>query len=163
LNINKLCIVGAGMGANVAANWALRDWSMPPLAIGKQGQDVKALVLISPKWSYTGLSFQAPMKSRLLKQNVAWFIVYGMQDVKARADVERIEKQLERFHPKLAQGAGQSSGRLQVLGLESKLQGGTLLTQAGPSLEDKIIEFLTEHVGNVSHTWSSRLDRVPQR
>src|SRR5262245_42776505 len=50
LNLNKLCILGAGMSANVAVNWALQDWTAPPLAIGKQGQDVKALVLISPRW-----------------------------------------------------------------------------------------------------------------
>src|SRR5262249_33658905 len=56
LNLNKLCLVGSGMGASVAANWALTDWSYPPLAVGKQGQDVKAVVLISPRWSYNGLS-----------------------------------------------------------------------------------------------------------
>ncbi len=46
LNLNKLCLVGSGMGASVAANWALTDWSYPPLAVGKQGQDVKAVVFI---------------------------------------------------------------------------------------------------------------------
>jgi pimeloyl-ACP methyl ester carboxylesterase len=162
LNLNKLCIVGAGMGANIAANWALHDWSAPPLAVGKQGQDVKALVLISPKWSFTGLSFQAPMKSRLLKQNLAWMIAYGEQDAKAKADVERIEKQLERYHPKVQPGAGQTSSALQVVGWKSKLQSGTLLTQSGAPLEDKIIEFLVEHVAKESHPWSSRLDRVPR-
>lgn len=163
LNLNKLCIVGAGMGANVGVNWALHDWSAPPLAIGKQGQDVKALVLISPKWSYTGLSFQAPMKSRLLKENIAWLIAYGDQDSKAKADIDRIEKQLERFHPKPAQAAGRPSSTLQVVGLKSKLQGGTLLTQTGQPLEQKIIVFLVEHVGKVPLPWSSRLDRVPQQ
>lgn len=162
LNLNKLSIVGAGMGANVGVNWALRDWSAPPLAIGKQGQDVKALVLISPTWSLMGLSFQLPMKSRPLKENVAWFIAYGVQDAKVKADIARIEKQLERFHPTPPQGAGQPSRTLQVVGWPSNLQGGTLLTQAGPSLEDKVIAFLVEHVGRVSMPWSSRLDRVPR-
>jgi pimeloyl-ACP methyl ester carboxylesterase len=40
LNLNKLCIVGSGMGASVAVNWAAKDWAAPPLAVGKQGQDV---------------------------------------------------------------------------------------------------------------------------
>ena len=41
LNLNKLCMVGSGMGASVAVNWAANDWAAPPLAVGKQGQDVK--------------------------------------------------------------------------------------------------------------------------
>jgi pimeloyl-ACP methyl ester carboxylesterase len=159
LNLNKLCIVGVGMGANVGANWALQDWLAPPLAIGKQGQDVKALVLISPKWSYTGLSFQAPMKSRALKERVAWLIAYGAQDPKAKSDVTRIEKQLERFHPKPAQVAAQPAGSLQIIAWPSKLQGGTLLAQVGQPLETKLIEFLSEQVGKKTLPWNGRLNR----
>ena len=29
LNLNKLCLVGVGMGATVAVNWAAQDWSTP--------------------------------------------------------------------------------------------------------------------------------------
>ena len=77
LNLNKLCLVGSGMGASVAANWAVQDWTAPPLAVGKQGQDVKAIVLISPRWSFNGLSMQDPMKFEPLKQNVAWLLICG--------------------------------------------------------------------------------------
>ncbi len=162
LNLNKLCIVGSGMGANVAVNWALQDWTAPPLAIGKQGQDVKALVLISPKWSYNGLSFQAPLKFRPFKQNVAWLLLYGAKDAKAKSDVERIEKQLDRFHPKPAEAAGQSTSTLQVASFPSKLQGSTLLKQSGAAIDQKIIDFLVEHVGKVQHPWLGRLNRIPQ-
>src|SRR6185295_11738777 len=82
LNLNKLCLVGSGMGASVAANWALTDWSYPPLAVGKQGQDVKAIAMISPRWIYNGLFMQNPMKSLALKERVAWMIVYGEKDSK---------------------------------------------------------------------------------
>jgi hypothetical protein len=160
LNLNKLCIVGAGMGANVGVNWALHDWTSPPLAIGKQGQDVKALVLISPKWSYNGLSFQAPMKFGPLKKNLVWLLLFGAQDAKVKSDVERIQKQLERVHP---QEPGQRSSKLQVVGWPSKLQGGTLLSQIGEPIDQKIVDFLTEHVAKVQQPWTNRLDRVPQR
>jgi pimeloyl-ACP methyl ester carboxylesterase len=161
LNLNKLCIVGAGMGASVGVNWALHDWTAPPLAIGKQGQDVKALVLISPKWSYNGLSFQAPMKFGPLKRNLAWLLLFGAQDAKVKSDAERIQKQLERVHP-TQPAAGRRPSKLQVVGWPSKLQGGTLLSQIGEPIDEKIVDFLTEHVAKVHEPWSSRLDRVPQ-
>lgn len=163
LNLNKLCIVGAGMGASVAVNWALQDWAAPALAIGKQGQDVKALVLISPEWSYNGLSFQRPMKFRPLKQNVAWMLIYGGQDGQQKNEVVRIEKQLERFHSDETKGGGQHANSLQVMPWPaSNLKGGTLLTQIGQPIEDRIVAFLLEQVGTKHHPWSSRLDRVPR-
>jgi pimeloyl-ACP methyl ester carboxylesterase len=162
LNLNKLCIVGAGMGASVAANWSLADWRAPPLAIGKQGQDVKALVLISPKWSYNGLSFQLPMRFAPLKQNVAWMLIYGQQDPKMRPDIERIEKQLAKFHPEQTAGAGRTPSSLQVVGIQSKLQGGTLLKSGGQAMEQQIIDFLVTHVAKNPLPWSNRLDRVPR-
>jgi pimeloyl-ACP methyl ester carboxylesterase len=163
LNLNKLCLVGSGMGANVAANWALQDWTAPPLAIGKQGQDVKALVLISPRWSYLGLSFQAPMRFRPLKENVAWMLVYGAQDARVAADVKRIYKQLERFHPEPDDAAVRRLSSLQVIAWpESNLQGSTLLTQVGQPLEQQIVNFLVEHVAQAQHPWTSRLDRLPR-
>ncbi len=68
LNIEKLCVVGAEMGASVALTWTQLDWSRPPVGIHKLGQDVKALVLISPEWSTPGL----PMKPVLTKSNASF-------------------------------------------------------------------------------------------
>lgn len=162
LNLNKLCIVGAGMGASVAANWALHDWSAPPLAIGKQGQDVKALVLISPRWSFNGLSFQAPMRFAPLKREAAWMLMYGEQDKEVKNDIERIEKQLARFHPDQPAGGGPSTSSLQVVKVQSRLQGGTLLVRIGQPMEEQIVAFLTQQVARVRLPWSNRLARVPQ-
>jgi len=162
LNLNKLCIIGAGVGANVGVNWALQDWTAPPLAIGKQGQDVKALVLISPRWNYNGLSFQGPMKFRPLKQNAAWMLIYGSQDPKVKADIDRIEKQLERFHPKPAGNAAQRGGSLEITALPSRLQGSTLLKQNAAALDDAIINFLLQNVGAAQQPWTNRLGRIPQ-
>ena len=162
LNLNKLCLIGSGMGAGVAANWALQDWSWPPLAIGKQGQDVKALVLISPRWSYNGLSFQAPLRFRPLKESVAWMLVYGAEVPKLAADVRRIHKQLERFHPQPSAAAGaQSLSTLQEVALKSKLQGSTLLRQGGEPIEANIVSFLIEHVAKQQYPWSNRRARLP--
>jgi pimeloyl-ACP methyl ester carboxylesterase len=161
LNLNKLCFVGSGMGASVAANWALTDWSYPPLAIGKQGQDVKAIVMISPRWTYNGLLMQGPMQFRALKERLAWMIVYGDKDPKFQADAVRINKQLERFHPATDdKGAKRTSG-LTVVKLNTRLQGDSLLTQVGLSADDKIVEFLTKNVAETQQEWISRRNRLP--
>ncbi len=161
LNLNKLCLIGSGMGASVAANWALTDWAAPPLAVGKQGQDVKALVLISPRWSYNGLSMQGPMKFRSLKENVAWMLIYGEKDTKVQADAMRIKRQLERFHPTTNETGAQRPSGLADLNLPTRLQGDSLLTKVGPSVEEKIVEFLTKNVAGIQYPWISRRNRLP--
>ena len=110
LNLNKLCLVGSGMGASVAANWAVQDWSAPPLAVGKQGQDVKALVLISPRWSFNGLSMQVPMKFAPLKMNAAWMLVCGSQDPKVKADLPASKSNSNDFTRKRISPAGNGPG-----------------------------------------------------
>jgi pimeloyl-ACP methyl ester carboxylesterase len=161
LNLNKLCLVGSGMGASVAANWAVTDWSYPPLAVGKQGQDVKALVLISPRWTFNGLTMQAPMQFQALKKNAAWMLISGDKDQKVQADIGRIKKQLERFHPTPAGKKPAHSNGLTVVGLQTKLQGDSLMNQNSAATEKDIVEFLTENVAKIDLPWISRRNRLP--
>jgi pimeloyl-ACP methyl ester carboxylesterase len=161
LNLNKLALVGSGMGASVAANWALTDWAAPPLAVGKQGQDVKGIVMISSRWSYDGLLMQAPMKFRPLKENVAWLLVYGARDSKVKADAQRIIKQLERFHPEIESGGKNLRRGLAEVAAPSTLQGDKLLTQLANSLESQIVAFLVDNVAKTPQPWTSRRDRLP--
>jgi pimeloyl-ACP methyl ester carboxylesterase len=161
LNLNKLCLVGSGMGANVAANWALTDWSYPPLAVGKQGQDVKAIAMISPRWAYNGLLMQGPMQFRALKERVAWMLVYGDKDPKFKADAVRIRGQLERFHPATDDTGAKRTSGLTILGINTRLQGDSLLTQVGGAAEDQIVKFLIDNVGNTQQEWISRRNRLP--
>jgi pimeloyl-ACP methyl ester carboxylesterase len=161
LNLNKLCLVGSGMGANVAVNWAQRDWAAPPLAVGKQGQDVKGIVLVSPRWSFNGLSMQDPMKFALLKQNVAWLLICGAQDQKLRSDLARIQKQLERFHPPVEKSGAQGRSGLDVIEVPSSLQGDTLIGKLGETIDAEVIKFLTDNVAAVPQPWINRRNRLP--
>jgi hypothetical protein len=154
LNLNKLCLVGSGMGASVAANWALADWTAPPLAIGKQGQDVKAIALISPTWSYHGLSMQDPMRFNPLKQNVAWLLIAGGQDPKVKTDFDRIQKQLERGHPVIGNKPGGQRRGLAVNLLPTSLQGDSLMGQSAAAINGLIVKFFTENVASLQLPWS---------
>jgi pimeloyl-ACP methyl ester carboxylesterase len=168
LNLNKLCVVGAGMGANVAANWAAQDWVTPSLATVKQGQDVKAAVLISPRQSYRGLTMHAPLQVVLIKRNVVWQLFYGAEDPEFRADARRIQEQLERFHPAVAPRTGPQVGNSQgtlsglvVVDLPTSLQGGNLLSQFGAQIEAQIVSFLTAHVAQKEVPWFLRRNQSP--
>jgi pimeloyl-ACP methyl ester carboxylesterase len=154
LNLNKLCLVGSGMGASVAANWALADWTAPPLAVGKQGQDVKAIALISPQWSYRGLSMQDPMRFGPLKQNVAWLLIGGGQDPKMKTDFDRLQKQLERGHPIVGNKAGGQRQGFAVNLLPTTLQGDSLFGQSAAAISSQIVKFFTENVASLQHPWS---------
>jgi pimeloyl-ACP methyl ester carboxylesterase len=160
LNLNKLCLVGVGMGATVAVNWAARDWVAPPLLIGKQGQDVKALVLVSPRWKYRGVLMQQAMKVRPLKQNAAWMLIWGGEDSDAATDARRISKQLERYHPEPKSSQAARPRSFQQIPLRTTLQGSNLLSQAGKPLEDRMVEFLVQQVADQELPWIQRRNRL---
>jgi pimeloyl-ACP methyl ester carboxylesterase len=160
LNLNRLGLLGVGMGATVAVNWAAEDWSAPPLTVGKQGQDVKALVLISPRWKDHGVTVQDALKFTPFKQSIAWMLIYGSQDAAAMADAKRIYKQLDRLHPEPEPSKSAKPRDLVALGAPSALQGSSLFTQLGPKLEDQIIDFLSVHVTKQDLPWVKRRHTV---
>jgi len=99
LNINKLCIVGAEMGAAVALDYARLDWSWPPLASGKQGQDVKAIVLISPQASFRGLNVKQALAHPAIRSLVSVMIMVGKRDARAVREAQRLHKMFARYRP----------------------------------------------------------------
>src|SRR5262249_11305061 len=104
---------------------------------------------------------QGPMQFRALKERVAWMLVYGDKDPKVKADAVRIKGQLERFHPTTDDTGAKRTSGLNVLAVNTKLQGDTLLTQVGGAAEDQIVKFLTENVGNTQQEWLARRNRLP--
>jgi pimeloyl-ACP methyl ester carboxylesterase len=65
LNIDMLAVVGVGKSCITLVNWALTDWSYPVLAGKKQGQDVKALVLVSPEHAYRSVRMTNALRAGL--------------------------------------------------------------------------------------------------
>lgn len=91
-----LVVIGCGAGATVAALWTAADWAWPPLASGPQGQQVKALVLVSPVWAAKGLSLQPALGTDAIKREVPMMVLTGTED----RDGIRLFDQLKRQRPR---------------------------------------------------------------
>ncbi len=101
LNIEMLTLVGCGLGASVAAHYAVYDWSLPQLPTYRQGRDVKAVVMISPERSVKGYTINAPLNAGVLKSEaIAVMLIVGRRD-SSRADVAKFHKIMESGRPEL--------------------------------------------------------------
>jgi pimeloyl-ACP methyl ester carboxylesterase len=156
LNLNKLCLVGSGLGANVAVYWTAKDWNTPPLAVGKQGQDVKALVLVSPKWSYRGLPLKDPMKNRAIQQRISTLIAFGENDSKAARDAKNIHKILERYHPDPPNHEIREKKDLFFVPVETSLQGTELLLKPQFGLFPMLQGFVEARLVEKDFEWIKR-------
>jgi pimeloyl-ACP methyl ester carboxylesterase len=74
---SRLCVIGSGLGGTVGALWTAADWAWRPTTEGAQGQEVNALVLISPSWSVRGLSLSPALQSPAIKQQIPIMLVAG--------------------------------------------------------------------------------------
>ena len=65
IDLDQLCIIGSGIGGTLAATWAVADWNWLPNTQGPQGQQVKAVILISPVWADQGISMTNALGARI--------------------------------------------------------------------------------------------------
>ncbi|MGI9474279.1 MAG: alpha/beta hydrolase [Rubripirellula sp.] len=106
LNLNALVVVGVGEGCVMAARWAQRDWSFPSVGRMKQGQDVKAMVFISPEKQIKGTGIDPTLTNQALLQ-LPIMIVAGSDSPEA-SEAKRIGKRIESMKKRM--GRGQASG-----------------------------------------------------
>ncbi|TWU23814.1 alpha/beta hydrolase [Bythopirellula polymerisocia] len=156
LNINKLCLIGTGMGANVATIWAAVDWAAPPLAQRKQGQDVKALVLVSPIWRQKGLPLVNALKQPDLVKEVSVMIIYGSENSRAKQDAENVFNNFERYHPDPPIDQVRELKDLFEYPLPTTLQGSKLLIDPRFKMLAAIDSFLKARLSDKSYKWISR-------
>lgn len=156
LNLNKLCILGSGMGANVATWAAAKDWSTPKLASRKQGQDVKCLILASPEWSFRGLPMLKAIKQPGVQKEISMLIVYGKEDRKAAKSAKNIHKNLKRYHPDPEPGAGREEQSLVLVERPTSLNGTRLLTNRDFGMLPVIDFFLEARLSDQEFEWVKR-------
>jgi pimeloyl-ACP methyl ester carboxylesterase len=145
LNIELLCVVSADVSAIVALNWAIMDWNVPPLPTLKQGQDVKALVLLSPKQSFRGLSAANVFRDNSpggaqLKSNLSVMIVVGAEDPEAFDEAERLYSSFKRF--RAGQPDDLKERSLFFIRPATSLQGTKLVSTRGLSVQRDIATFM---------------------
>ncbi len=153
LNIERLCIIGSEMGAVVGMNWAVVDWSWPVLATGKQGQDVKALVLLSPLFQVEKgrLSMAGPLGSQV-QSKLSLSILFGGQMAKRYGtDAKKLQTGLKRYH--MNQDEEQTFFFDE---LPTSLQGTKLIGAPGIPVKDVIAKFIELRLVEKDFTWRER-------
>lgn len=146
LNLNALTVIGVREGCILGAHWAMRDWRFPSVGRIKQGQDVKALVLVSPETNLKGLAVDPPLRDPALLR-LPIMIVVGSESAEA-AEARRLAKQIE--------GRKKRAGRGEAQGFEFKtvstsLSGPALINEA-ESVVPSIVEFVNAQVEISDHT-----------
>ncbi|MCH2114186.1 MAG: alpha/beta hydrolase [Pirellulales bacterium] len=154
LNLNKLCLLGSGLGANVAIYWTAVDWSAPKLPRIKQGQDVKGLFLSSPSWSSHGLPLNQPLRHPGVQSEVSVFLVYGEKISKAKKDAKTIHKNLARHHPKPKRG--EKMPELVAWPLETELQATKLLVNPQFKILPHLNRFIGARLSAQDYEWLRR-------
>jgi pimeloyl-ACP methyl ester carboxylesterase len=158
LNINKLSVVGAEMGAVVGMLWTLLDWNQPVFTTGKQGQDVKAVFMISPPFVFKTLKLQdlaqqGPVQMAVRK-DVSIYIAVGKADSKALKNADRIYSLFEPYHK--ATMSNPETRDLFYEQLGTRLQGMKLIEEKSLKLGEHVGDFIDVRAAGQSYPWAER-------
>jgi pimeloyl-ACP methyl ester carboxylesterase len=140
LNIEQLGVLGTGLGATLALNWAVRDWNVRNLPTYKMGQDVKALILVSPLQSFKGVTVNVALKDRNVLGRLSVLTVVGQKDARRYADAKRVHKAFAQSHREGDDLA------LPFYEADSALQGTDLIYDRDLRVPDWISKFINERL-----------------
>ncbi len=151
LNIELLGVVGSEVGALVAMNWAVSDWSKVQLPAYKQGRDVKVMVYLSPPQSFRGFSNKGAINHAIVAGSLPSMVAVGGQDSTSARDADRLYKLLERKHPKPEE-------TLKYLDVPTTLQGAQMLQARGLPVGNEILRFIYSQLNEKSNLfpWTDR-------
>ncbi len=140
VNIEMLSVIGVGFGAGLAVNWAAYDWSAPMLRTRKQGHDVKALILLSPKTTHRGVSTRTATRHPALRSTIAVQILVGT-DAPSYKDASKLYRTLHRAKE------DRTPPRVVLIKFDTKLEGVRLLSSPlGRQVANHMTRFLTAHI-----------------
>lgn len=144
------------MSAAVAVGWTYNDWQWPVLPNLKQGQDVKAVVLLSPALTFKTLNTATAVTSTQspIREQVSLFLIAGAEDLPSVREVRRVYQQLERVRPK----ADKIEDKTLFIEdtLKTKLIGTKLLGEASLGVDQLIGEFIELRLVRQLLPWKDR-------
>jgi pimeloyl-ACP methyl ester carboxylesterase len=161
LNMNKMGIVAAESSAAVAVCFAGNDWKREPFDDAPsddmktpRGQDVRALVLLSPPQKSRGLSFtEALSEVRNPDWNVAFLTLYGKLNKPDKSAIDT--------HKRLFASTKANKDRIYLHGYNVNLRGTDLLGKHEVDAESTIVEFLKLHLKDIKDSpWRDRQSRL---
>ncbi len=166
LNMEKLCVAGYEMGAIVAARWAHKDWNWPHLLTGKQGEDVKALIVIAPMANFKGLNLMgadALGSPHLQNDDIAVMFLAGGTNPKPD-EVERMYKKMvhlpgrARFNPNDKNDEAAKATVFRLLVPNTTLQTANLLAvpNISSALDADMAWLIDNRVANKKTPWAAR-------
>lgn len=159
LNMRKLAVVGAGMSGPVAVAFAANDWAKKPhsdaptlSARTPRGQDVQALVLLSPESNVPGLQINRALK--FLKRRTAFLVCVGDRNArKPLAEANKVYNQLKPI------SEDKEKRRNWLNPFPVQLQGTDLLGKR-IGVEAVVQGFLKKYVGDLKVDWRNRQSKA---
>jgi len=160
-NMNKMAIVAAGPTAAVALNFAAADAVMPPhddapIVENKtpRGQDVRAIVLLSPEMAAGRLnSTKALNVIRTPAAGIAMMIVAGAQDTGDKGNAKKVFEIMDKAQAK-------NEKRVYMLSPALRDRELGLIGKAPDQVETPIHNFLNKHVKEFPSAWRDRKNKV---
>ena len=140
LDIDRLFVVGSGLGCTLAAMWTINDAAWPDLVAGPQGRQVRGLVFVSPTWSTRSLTVSSVLAADLIRRELPIMVLAGRDDRDAVKLFDQLKRQRpnEWFEQRVGQGAPAKAAKLEgsptlyLLQRESDLTGDQLASVRSP-------------------------------
>ena len=159
LNVRKLGIVAPGMSAPIAVAFTAIDWAKKPYddaptlaARTPRGQDVRALVLISPVENLPG--FRVGRSLRALGNpvfDIACLVAYGTKDRRDKGAARRMYQKLT--------GRTGNKNRMYLDQFKTSLSGTDMLNR-DTGIERHMLNFFDKHLKKLDSPWRTRVSRL---
>jgi pimeloyl-ACP methyl ester carboxylesterase len=165
LNMRKMGIVAAGSSVGVAAAFAAADWNKEPYDDAPaedmktpRGQDVRALVFLSPPSRVKGLNLnEAINELRNPDYNIAFLTLYGKANKTDAKDAAAIYK-------RLCGTSKTSKDRMYLIDINVPSHGTDLLGMRDIDTEGAIIKFFKLHLFDLRESeWRDRQSRLVRK